>query len=168
MDGEREEGSMRDADSLSSAEGPSRRTTASGDHLAMPRLLAFYQDAWDDDGTAVGWHTIAWGLALANGAAVTVPADGAPTATLWPTIDAAVEALDAYVDSPAPARRLNEPAPAWDARASTTGSRLSLDGSAARPACPDNPANAGTNRDRPPGIAVPVDVESESLEGRTL
>jgi hypothetical protein len=116
----------------------------------LPRVLAFYHDTWDDDGIAVGWKTVAWGLALPNGAAVTVPLDGPPSATLWPSVGDAAEALDAYVDSPAPARRLDEARPDGDVRASTTSSLRSSSGSgAAQPACP--PAVAASGEDRPLG-----------------
>ena len=117
----------------------------------LPRVLAFYRDTWDDDGTAVGWRTVAWGLALPNGAAVTVPLDGPPSATLWSSLGDAAEALDAYVDAPAPARRLDDEArPDPGVRASTTSSlRLSSGSDAAQPACP--PAVAASGEDRPLG-----------------
>jgi hypothetical protein len=110
--------------------------------LVLPRVLAFYQDTWADDGTAIGWRTVAWGLALTGGAAVTVPIEGPPTATLWPSVDDAATALDAYVDTPAPARRLVESKSHRDVRASTTSSLRSSDGTAAQPARPLDPAEA--------------------------
>jgi hypothetical protein len=116
----------------------------------LPRVLAFYRDTWDDDGTAVGWMTVAWGLALPNGAAVTVPLEGPPSATLWSTVGDAAEALDAYVDTPTPARRLDEARTDRDVRPSTTSTLRSSSGSgAAQPACP--PAIAEGGEDRPPG-----------------
>lgn len=104
----------------------------------LPQTLAFYQDTWDDDGTAVGWTTVAWGLALADGSAVTVPVGGPPSVTLWPSVDAAATALDAYVDAPAPSRRVAD----GHIRASTTPSLRSSDGTAAQPARPSDPSEA--------------------------
>lgn len=73
----------------------------------MPRLVAFYQDVVDDEVAAsVGWRTIAWGLVLPDGSALTVPVDGPRAVTLWHGLDDAAAALDAYVDAPDPGGRL--------------------------------------------------------------
>ncbi len=77
----------------------------------VPRLLAFYQDLWDDDGTAMGWRPIAWGLRFADGSALSVNVDGKPAVTLWQSLDDAMEALDAYVDTPEPRAHLDAPLP---------------------------------------------------------
>jgi hypothetical protein len=74
----------------------------------VPRLLAFYQDLWDDDGTPVGWRPIAWGLRFADGSAVSVNIEGKPSVTLWHSVDDALAALDAFVDTPEPRANLDE------------------------------------------------------------
>lgn len=73
----------------------------------VPRLLAFYQDLWDDDGTAVGWKPIAWGLRFADGSAISISIEGRPSVTLWQSLEDATEALDAYVDTPEPRTHLS-------------------------------------------------------------
>lgn len=86
----------------------------------VPRLLAFYHDVVDEDAAAsVGWRTIAWGLVLPDGSALTVPVDGPRAVTLWHSLDDAAATLDAYVDAPDPGGRL---AAGWDGSA---GSRRS-------------------------------------------
>ena len=77
----------------------------------VPRLLAFYQDLWDDDGTAMGWRPLARGLRFADGSAITVNIEGRPSVTLWHSIEDATEALDAYVDTPEPRAHLDAPLP---------------------------------------------------------
>ena len=77
----------------------------------VPRLLAFYQDLWDEDGTALGWRPIAWGLRFADGSAISVNIDGKPAVTLWQSLEDATEALDAYVDTPEPRTHLERPLP---------------------------------------------------------
>jgi hypothetical protein len=77
----------------------------------VPRLLAFYQDLWDDDGTAMGWRPIAWGLRFADGSAISVNIEGRPSVTLWHSLEDATEALDAYVDTPEPRAHLDTPLP---------------------------------------------------------
>jgi hypothetical protein len=77
----------------------------------VPRLLAFYQDLWDDDGTAMGWRPIAWGLRFADGSAISVNIEGRPSVTLWHSLEDATEALDAYVDTPEPRAHLDAPLP---------------------------------------------------------
>jgi hypothetical protein len=71
-------------------------------NYAVPRLLAFYRDLWDDDGTAVGWQPIAWGLRFADGSALSISIEGPPSVTLWQSVEDATEALDAYVDTAEP------------------------------------------------------------------
>ena len=73
----------------------------------VPRLLAFYQDLWDEDGTPIGWRPIAWGLRFADGSAVSVNIEGKPSVTLWHSVDDALAALDAFVDTPDPRARLD-------------------------------------------------------------
>lgn len=74
----------------------------------VPRLLAFYQDLWDDDGTPVGWRPIAWGLRFADGSAVSVTIEGKPSVSLWHSVEDALAALDAFVDTPNPRAHLDE------------------------------------------------------------
>jgi hypothetical protein len=74
----------------------------------VPRLLAFYQDLWDDDGTPVGWKPIAWGLRFADGSAVSVNIEGKPSVTLWHSVEDALASLDAFVDTPEPRANLDE------------------------------------------------------------
>jgi hypothetical protein len=113
----------------------------------VPRLLAFYQDLWDDDGTALGWRPIAWGLRFADGSAISVNIEGRPSVTLWHSIEDATEALDAYVDTPEPRAHLDAPLPPPPPPrpASPTGDSAS-GGAGARPtddapgATPDAPA----------------------------
>jgi hypothetical protein len=78
---------------------------------AVPRLLAFYQDLWDDDGTAVGWRPIAWGLRFHDGSALSISIEGRPSVTLWHSVEDATEALDAYVDTAEPRINLDRPLP---------------------------------------------------------
>lgn len=78
---------------------------------AVPRLLAFYRDLWDDDGTAVGWQPIAWGLRFADGSALSISIEGPPSVTLWQSVEDATEALDAYVDTAEPRINLDRPLP---------------------------------------------------------
>jgi hypothetical protein len=81
--------------------------TSSGYHV--PRLLAFYQDLWDDDGTALGWRPVAWGLRFADGSAISINVEGKPSVTLWHSLEDAAEALDAYVDTPEPRTHFDRP-----------------------------------------------------------
>jgi hypothetical protein len=74
-----------------------------------PRLLAFFRDAWDDDGTVTGWQTVAWGLVLDDGSAISIPVEPPVRVTLWHSLDDAVVALDAYVDHPDPRRTIDDP-----------------------------------------------------------
>lgn len=83
--------------------------TSSSYHV--PRLLAFYQDLWDDDGTALAWRPVAWGLRFADGSAISVNVEGKPSVTLWHSLEDAVEALDAYVDTPEPRTHFDRPLP---------------------------------------------------------
>jgi hypothetical protein len=118
--------------------------------VLVPRLLAFYRDAWDDDGTAIGWQTIAWGLVFADGSAISVPVDPPMSVTLWHSVDDALAALDAYVDHPEPRRTIDDgPNVQQLPRLPTESSPAPVDGAAARTACPDDPTADG--RDRPLG-----------------
>jgi hypothetical protein len=78
---------------------------------AVPRLLAFYQDLWDEDGTAVGWRPVAWGLRFHDGSALSISIEGRPSVTLWHSVEDATEALDAYVDTAEPRISLERPLP---------------------------------------------------------
>lgn len=72
----------------------------------VPRLLAFYQDQWDEDGTALGWRPVAWGLRFADGSAVSISVEGKPSVTLWQSVEDATEHLEAYVDTAEPRTHL--------------------------------------------------------------
>jgi hypothetical protein len=133
----------------------------------VPRLLAFYQDQWDEDGTALGWRPVAWGLRFADGSAVSISVEGKPAVTLWQSVEDATEALDAYVDTPEPRAHLEAPlpppppprpagsvldAPPARTSASTTSSAPSASSSAApsassSPAGPRDPANGASPDD---------------------
>ena len=76
-----------------------------GPESVLPRLLAFYRDSWDGDGVATGWHTVAWGLALPDGTAISVPVTGPTAVTVWTSLEDALFTLDAYVDDVVPRRR---------------------------------------------------------------
>ena len=109
----------------------------------VPRLLAFYQDLWDDDGTAMGWRPIAWGLRFADGSAISVNIEGRPSVTLWHSIEDATEALDAYVDTPEPRAHLDAPLP---------------------PPPPPRPAEPATDAGALPGD-TPADRSAAALAG---
>jgi hypothetical protein len=76
--------------------------------LDLPRVLAFYQDVVDDDGTVIGWRTVAWGLVFGDGSAVSVPVGRPVSVTLWPCLEDAAAALDAHVDTPDPRQPTDE------------------------------------------------------------
>jgi hypothetical protein len=73
--------------------------------VVTPRLLAFYQDGWDDDGTAIGWRTVAWGLVFGDGSAISIPGEPPVCVTLWHSVEDAVAARDATIDNPDPRER---------------------------------------------------------------
>lgn len=125
---------------------PQRRSSS----LDPPRVLAFYKDAWDDSGTVIGWQTLAWGLVLGDGSAISIPVEPPVQVTLWQSVDDAVMGLDAYVDRVDPRRTIDDgrdvpPLP----RPSTVPPPSAVDGAAAHMACPDDPTADG--RDRPLG-----------------
>ena len=136
------------------------RSSANADR--MPRLLAFYEDIIDEDlGIVVGWRTVAWGLAVADGSAVSVPVNGPLAATVWQSVDDAAVGLNAYVDTPDPRPRLADvPTPV---RAATATPLRPSDGNAARTACPSDPPERKQGRDRPPGAAVMADEAARDL-----
>lgn len=118
----------------------------------MPRVLAFYRDTLNNDGTVIGWQTIAWGVALGDGSVVSMPVGLPVSVTLWSCLGDAASALDAYVDTPDPRRLVDTPLPS---RASTDPPQQSVDGTAVPTAFPGDPP-AGEGRDRPLGPASPV------------
>jgi hypothetical protein len=67
-----------------------------------PRLLGFFQDVYDDDGNAVGWEVVAWGLRVPGGCTVTASMESPPRVSLWLTVDDAATALDAHIDTVEP------------------------------------------------------------------
>lgn len=114
----------------------------------MPRVLSFYQDVLDDGGTVTGYRTIAWGLPLADGSVLSTPVQPPPSVTIWPCLQDAATALDAFVDTPDPRRPVHDLLPS---RATTiVPPSNEVDSAAALAACPDDPI-AGEGRDRPEG-----------------
>jgi hypothetical protein len=129
----------------------------------VPRVLAFYEDVWDNDGNVIAWRTIAWGLAIADGFVVTIPVGQPTSATLWLGLEDAAAALDAHVDAIDPRRPMAELPPS---HASTTPPPRSSDGAAALAAYPDDP-DAGEGRDRPlGGLDAVAGVAWPPMEGR--
>lgn len=122
--------------------------------VRIPRLIAFYQDVWDDDGTVTGWRIVAWGLGLTDGSAISIPVEPPVRVTLWQSIDDAARALDAYVDPVDPRRTIDaddvQPLPCPTAAPPPVG----REGAAAQRACPDTAAPAG--RDGPLGPPTPT------------
>lgn len=122
----------------------------------MPRLLSFYRDVLDDAGTVTGWQTIAWGLAFGDGSVVSTPVGPPISVTLWPCLEAAATALDAFVDTPDLRRTIDgqldvHPLP----RSSTAPSPLAVEDAAALAACPVDPTTQTRGRDRPSGAIGP-------------
>jgi hypothetical protein len=115
-----------------------------------PRLLAFYQDVVDDDvASAIGWTTVAWGLAFPDGSALTIPAHGLRYVTLWGSVAEAADALEAYVDTPAPTHRwAGEPAVPAPSDAPAAGPPRALKDTAAQALCPGVVAPAAWDEDR--------------------
>jgi hypothetical protein len=75
----------------------------------VPRLLALYHDEIDGQGRTVGWRPVAWAIALPGEAgAVTVSITRPVAVTLWHSLTAAEEGLDAYAGDVAPRRRVME------------------------------------------------------------
>jgi hypothetical protein len=143
---------------------PAEASGGEGDGSAVaqfaPRLLAFYQDVVDDAvASAIGWTTVAWGLAFPDGSALTVPAQGLRSVTLWPSVAEAAQALEACVDTPAPTHRLTggTPVPA-PSHARTPELHPAPEGAAARTVCPGTlaPATRHEDQDRPLGHAAPA------------
>lgn len=65
--------------------------------VPMPQVIGLFRDAWDENGTALGWLPLAWGLRMPDGSAITASAHGPLGVTLWLTVDDAASALDAHV-----------------------------------------------------------------------
>lgn len=59
-----------------------------------PRLVGLFSEYYDDDGNAVGWTVIAWGLVFPDKSVVTVPAVGMVSATVWQSLDDAQRSMD--------------------------------------------------------------------------
>jgi hypothetical protein len=126
-----------------------------GDGIAVvaPRLLAFYQDAWDDDGTAMGWRTVGWGLVLSDGSAITIPVEAPVRVTVWRSVHDAVADLDAYVDDLGPRRSIEGGSvfPQSSGFPPTAG----VEGAAGPTACPVDPAIPARVQGRPSGTSIP-------------
>jgi hypothetical protein len=67
-------------------------------NAAIPRAVAFYQAQRKD--AAVGWQVVAWGLRHPDGWIAVVSPDPPRTVSLWPSVEEAEAALDAFVDIP--------------------------------------------------------------------
>lgn len=74
--------------------------------LPLPRVLCLYDDDHDDDGTAVGWRLVAWAVDMPGRGAVTISIGPPLSATVWHSLDAALDTLKVYVDEPRPRRRV--------------------------------------------------------------
>jgi hypothetical protein len=118
----------------------------------MPRVLSFYRDVLDNDGTVTGYRTIAWGLPLADGSVLSTSVRPPASVTIWPCRQDAATALDAFVDTPDPRRPDRNLLPS---RAATiVPPSNEVDSAAALVACPHDPV-AGEGQDRPLGTARP-------------
>ena len=84
--------------STTSSSGPPRHSRS----VDLPRVLAFYRDVIDDDGTVTGWRTIAWGLTFGDGSTVSIAVGRPVSVTLWTSLEDAATALDAHIDTPDP------------------------------------------------------------------
>lgn len=62
-----------------------------------PRLVALLHETWDDHGNTIGWTVVGWGLVFPDKSAVTVPAAGSASATLWQSLDDALTRMDAQL-----------------------------------------------------------------------
>jgi hypothetical protein len=67
-------------------------------NAAIPRAVAFYQAQGEE--TALGWRVVAWGLRHPDGWIAVVSPEPPRTVSLWPTVEEAENALDAFVDIP--------------------------------------------------------------------
>jgi hypothetical protein len=135
--------------------------------VVTPRLLGFYRDVYDDEGTAAGWATIAWGLVFGDGSAITVPVEAPVSVTLWHRVEDATVALDAYIDYVDPRRTPDNgcgvpPSPCASVAPSTPSG---AEHTAAQTACPGH--RAASDRDRPlAGAATrPVTAPSTAHPG---
>lgn len=91
---------MRRADQGQASHGPSQPRSARSAAVGVPqppRLIGLYRDVYDDDGNPVGWTVIGWGLMFPDKSAVTVPAYGQSSATVWQNVDDALRSIDAEV-----------------------------------------------------------------------
>lgn len=120
--------------------------------LVVPRVLSFYRDVFDDHGTVTGYETIAWGLTLADGSALSTSVRPPASVTFWASLEDAATAMDAFVDTPDPRRPIHQPLPS---RAATSvPPSNAVDSAAALAACPHDPS-AGEGQDRPLGTERP-------------
>lgn len=120
--------------------------------LVVPRVLSFYRDVLDHDGTVTGYETIAWGLTLADGSALSTSVRPPASVTIWASLEDAATAMDAFIDTPDPRRPAHDLAPS---RATTiVPPSNEVDSAAALAACPHDPI-AGEGQDRPLGPERP-------------
>lgn len=86
-------------------------TAKEGEVAFMPRLLLFVRDEFAGGEYPAGYRNVAVGLQWHDGSCVTMQ-DGAPggppNVALWFNVEAAVDALDAYVCGFTPSRRLDD------------------------------------------------------------
>jgi hypothetical protein len=59
-----------------------------------PRLVGLFRELWDDNGNPIGWTVVGWGLVFPDKSAVTVPVAGTTSATVWQSLDHALQDMD--------------------------------------------------------------------------
>jgi hypothetical protein len=69
-------------------------------NAAIPRAVAFYQARAPREDAALRWQVVAWGLRHPDGWIAVVSPDPPRTVSLWPNVEEAEAALDAFVDIP--------------------------------------------------------------------
>jgi hypothetical protein len=65
---------------------------------AMPRAVAFYRA--EGEGSSLDWRVVAWGLRHPDGWIAVASPQSPRTVSLWPSVEDAEAALDAFVDIP--------------------------------------------------------------------
>jgi hypothetical protein len=65
---------------------------------AIPRAVAFYQA--EGEGASPSWRVVAWGLRHPDGWIAVATPQPPRTVTLWPSVEEAEAALEAFVDIP--------------------------------------------------------------------
>jgi hypothetical protein len=65
---------------------------------AIPRVVAFYQTVGERP--AGEWRLVAWGIRHPDGWIAVASPTAPHTVSLWPSVEEAEAALDAFVDAP--------------------------------------------------------------------